>query len=165
MEGVVVDIKIFTKKGYEKDARSIKAYEEEKARLDKNHHDQLLMIDREEMLRITAFLSEHTLVSDVEVADRTYKAGEKIERETIANINRFVLRTVVQSYSQEVQKEYEALKNYFLSEKKRLKTEHEEKLAILEKDDILPSGVTKLVKVYIATKRKLKVGDKMAGRH
>ena len=165
MEGVVVDIKIFTKKGYEKDARSIKAYEEEKARLDKNHHDQLLMIDREEMLRITAFLSQHPLEKEVEIAERVYQPGEKIDRDVIANINRFVLRTVVQSYSEEVQNEYEALKNYFLTEKKRLKNEHEEKLAILEKDDILPSGVTKLVKVYIATKRKLKVGDKMAGRH
>ena len=52
-----------------------------------------------------------------------------------------------------------------MKQKKRLKNEHEEKLNILEKDDILPSGVTKLVKIYIATKRKLKVGDKMAGRH
>ncbi|PXA16748.1 hypothetical protein DD866_13670, partial [Staphylococcus pseudintermedius] len=42
---------------------------------------------------------------------------------------------------------------------------HEEKLSILEKDDILPNGVIKKVKLYIATKRKLKVGDKMAGRH
>ncbi|HHO64953.1 MAG TPA: DNA-directed RNA polymerase subunit beta, partial [Epsilonproteobacteria bacterium] len=80
-------------------------------------------------------------------------------------VNRFALRGVVQSYSDDVQNEYEALKNYFLKQKKRLKQEHEEKLSILEKDDILPSGVTKLVKVYIATKRKLKVGDKMAGRH
>ena len=165
MEGVVVDIKIFTKKGYEKDARSIKAYEEEKAHLDKEHHDQLLMIDREEMLRITTFLSRQELVQDVELNDVVYKAGEKIDKEVITNINRFVLRTVVQSYSKEAQKKYETLKNHFLSEKKRLKNEHEEKLAILEKDDILPSGVTKLVKVYIATKRKLKVGDKMAGRH
>jgi DNA-directed RNA polymerase beta subunit len=72
---------------------------------------------------------------------------------------------VVQSYSDDVQNEYESLKNFFLKQKKRLKNEHEEKLNILEKDDILPSGVTKLVKIYIATKRKLKVGDKMAGRH
>jgi DNA-directed RNA polymerase beta subunit len=165
MEGVVVDIKIFTKKGYEKDARSIKAYEEEKAYLDKEHHDQLLMIDREEMLRITTFLSKQELAQDVELGDALYKAGEIIDKDVITNINRFVLRTVVQSYSQDAQKEYERLKNYFLSEKKRLKNQHEEKLSILEKDDILPSGVTKLVKVYVATKRKLKVGDKMAGRH
>jgi DNA-directed RNA polymerase beta subunit len=165
MEGVVVDIKIFTKKGYEKDARSIKAYEDEKANLDREHHDQLLMIDREEMLRITAFLSEQKLEKDVELNDTVYKAKNKIDKDVIASINRFVLRSVVQSYSAKIQKEYETLKNYFISEKKRLKNEHEEKLSILEKDDILPSGVTKLVKIYVATKRKLKVGDKMAGRH
>jgi len=165
MEGVVVDIKIFTKKGYERDARSIKAYEEERARLDSDHHDQLLMIDREEILRITDFLSKQELQEDVTVGDKEYKAGEKIPKEVIAKINRFALRNVVFAYSLEVQKKYESLKNSFLRQKKKLKQEHEEKLAILEKDDILPSGVTKVVKVYIATKRKIKVGDKMAGRH
>jgi DNA-directed RNA polymerase beta subunit len=57
MEGVVVDIKVFTKKGYEKDARAIQAYEEEKNRLESEHHDKLLMIDREEILRIAHYLS------------------------------------------------------------------------------------------------------------
>ncbi len=165
MEGVVVDIKIFTKKGYKRDARSVKAYEEEKARLDREHHDQLLMIDREEMLRIVSHLSSHPLKSDVEIAGTTYKAGEKLSKEVISGINRFALKGVTQSYSEEVQKKYESIKSYFLKQKKKLKMEHEEKLVVLEKDDILPSGVTKLVKIYIATKRKLKVGDKMAGRH
>ncbi|MDD3592092.1 MAG: DNA-directed RNA polymerase subunit beta [Sulfurovum sp.] len=165
MEGVVVDIKVFTKKGYDKDARAIQAYEAEKAQLDSDHHDQLLMIDREEILRIAKYLSEQELAKDVTIGETEYKAGSKIDQGTIKEVNRFALRGVVQSYSNEVQSEYEALKNYFLKQKKRLKTEHEEKLSVLEKDDILPSGVTKLVKVYIATKRKLKVGDKMAGRH
>ncbi|UFH59401.1 DNA-directed RNA polymerase subunit beta [Sulfurovum mangrovi] len=165
MEGVVVDIKVFTKKGYEKDARAIQAYEEEKAQLDSDHHDQLLMIDREEILRIAKYLSEQQLAKDVTIGEDEYKAGSIIDQEVIKEVNRFALRGVVQSYSDEVQKEYESLKNYFLKQKKRLKTEHEEKLSVLEKDDILPSGVTKLVKVYVATKRKLKVGDKMAGRH
>ncbi|MCB4747113.1 MAG: DNA-directed RNA polymerase subunit beta [Sulfurovum sp.] len=165
MEGVIVDIKVFTKKGYEKDARAIQAYEEEKAILDRGHHDQLLMIDREEIFRIVHFLSEQELAKDVTIGNVEYKSGNKIPGEVIKGINRFALRSVVQSYSDEVQNEYEVLKNYFLKQKKRLKVEHEEKLSILEKDDILPSGVTKLVKVYIATKRKLKVGDKMAGRH
>ncbi len=165
MEGVVVDIKVFTKKGYEKDARAIQAYEEEKAILDGDHHDQLLMIDRESILRISNYLASQELASDITVGETEYKAGSKIAEETIKEINRFALGGVVQSYSAQVQKEYESLKNYFLKQKKRLKTEHEEKLTVLEKDDILPSGVTKLVKIYIATKRKLKVGDKMAGRH
>ncbi len=165
MEGVVVDIKVFTKKGYEKDARAIQAYEEEKAILDGDHHDQLLMIDREEILRIANYLSRQVLSKDVTIGEAEFKAGTNIPEATIKEVNRFALRGVVQSYSDDVQNEYESLKNYFLKQKKRLKNDHEEKLAVLEKDDILPSGVTKLVKIYIATKRKLKVGDKMAGRH
>jgi DNA-directed RNA polymerase beta subunit len=165
MEGVVVDIKVFTKKGYEKDARAIQAYEEEKAILDGDHHDQLLMIDRESILRIANFLANEDLAQNVVIEETEYKAGNKIPESVIKEVNRFALGGVVQSYSAQVQKEYESLKNYFLKQKKRLKNEHEEKLMVLEKDDILPSGVTKLVKIYIATKRKLKVGDKMAGRH
>jgi DNA-directed RNA polymerase beta subunit len=165
MEGVVVDIKVFTKKGYEKDARAIQAYEEEKAILDGDHHDQLLMIDRESILRISNYLASQELAKDVTIGETEYKIGSKISEEIIKEVNRFALGGVVQSFSSDVQNEYESLKNYFLKQKKRLKTEHEEKLTVLEKDDILPSGVTKLVKIYIATKRKLKVGDKMAGRH
>jgi len=165
MEGVVVDIKVFTKKGYDKDARAIQAYEEEKAVLDGDHHDQLLMIDREEILRISTYLSHEELTKDVTIGEDEYKVGDKIPQDILKTVNRFALRGVVQSYSNSVQNEYESLKNYFLKQKKRLKIEHEEKLSVLEKDDILPSGVTKLVKIYIATKRKLKVGDKMAGRH
>ncbi|WP_086296287.1 DNA-directed RNA polymerase subunit beta [Campylobacter devanensis] len=165
MEGVVIDVKIFTKKGYEKDSRSFKAYEDEKNILEKEHHDRLLMLDREEMLRVTALLANNELQSDLEVGKTTYVKGQKIQKEYLANINRFTLNSYVKSFSKDVQKSYEDMKAYFQNEKKKLKDEHDAKLEILEKDDILPSGVVKLVKVYIATKRKLKVGDKMAGRH
>ena len=165
MEGVVVDVKVFTKKGYEKDARAIQSYEEEKAILDSEHHDKLLMIDQEELLRISDMLSKAELQKDITIGDKFYEAGDKIPADVIKDINRFALRGVVQSYSSKIQSEYNSTKNYFQRQKKRLKEAHEEKLYILEKDDILPNGVTKLVKIYIATKRKLKVGDKMAGRH
>ena len=165
MEGVVVDVKIFTKKGYEKDSRTNKAYEEEKTLLEKEHHDRLLMLDREEMLKVTALLSKNQLASDQEVNKKEYKKGSKINKADFENINRFTLNAIVKSFSKDIQKKYDELKNYFQNEKKKLKEEHDAKIEILEKDDILPSGVVKLVKVYIATKRKLKVGDKMAGRH
>ncbi|RKV87685.1 MAG: DNA-directed RNA polymerase subunit beta, partial [Campylobacter sp.] len=165
MEGVVVDVKIFTKKGYEKDSRTNKAYEEEKTLLEKEHHDRLLMLDREEMLKVTALLSKNPLASDQEVNKKEYKKGSKINKADLENINRFTLNAIVKSFSKDIQKKYDELKNYFQNEKKKLKEEHDAKIEILEKDDILPSGVVKLVKVYIATKRKLKVGDKMAGRH
>jgi DNA-directed RNA polymerase subunit beta len=165
MEGVVVDVKIFTKKGYEKDPRAVRAYEEEKEVLDREHHDKLLMLDREEMLRINSLLSKAVLQNDQEVNKKPYKQGDKIKKDDLLHVNRFALNVLVKAFDEEVQSDYEQLKTYFQNEKKKLKEEHDEKLNIIEKDDILPSGVVKLVKVYIATKRKIKVGDKMAGRH
>ena len=165
LEGVVVDIKIFTKKGYEKDPRALRAYEEEKDKLDREHHDKLLMLDREEMLKINSLLSKNPLVKDQEINKKEYKEGDFVAKEDLEKVNRFAINSIIKSYAKEVESEYKELKTYFQNEKKKLKEEHDEKLDILEKDDILPSGVVKLVKIYIATKRKLKVGDKMAGRH
>lgn len=165
MEGVVIDVKIFTKKGYERDARSIKAYEDEKNVLEKEHHDRLLMLDREESLRVVDLLSKNPLELALKIEKTNYKKGDKVKREDLENINRFTLAGYAKNYSKKVQKEFEAIKAHFQEEKKKLKDEHDAKLDIIEKDDILPSGVVKLVKVYIATERKLKVGDKMSGRH
>ncbi|MCW9068082.1 MAG: DNA-directed RNA polymerase subunit beta, partial [Sulfurimonas sp.] len=83
----------------------------------------------------------------------------------LLEVNRFAMNAIIKSFSQEIQDEYNKTKNYFQKEKRLFRDEHEEKLNILEKDDILPNGVVKYVKIYIATKRQLKVGDKMAGRH
>jgi DNA-directed RNA polymerase subunit beta len=165
MEGTVVDVKVFTKKGYEKDERAIAEIEAEKAELDVKHHDKLLMLDREEILKINDLLSKSPLDKDVEVDEVTYKKGETIPFDVLTNVNRFAMKKVVSSYSKEVEKKYNEIKEHFIKEKATLRDEHEEKLQVLEHDDILPSGVIKQVKVYIATKRKIKVGDKMAGRH
>ena len=166
MEGVVIDVKIFTKKGYERDARSIQAYENEKSMLEKEHHDRLLMFDREEILTIENFLLKNPLEKAVKIGKSSYKKGGTLKQEDLDTIGRFKIAAFVkENYSSKVQAEYDRIKKYFQDEKKKLRDEHLAKLEIIEKDDILPSGVVKQVKVYIATKRKLKVGDKMSGRH
>ncbi|MGM9994938.1 MAG: DNA-directed RNA polymerase subunit beta, partial [Campylobacter sp.] len=166
MEGVVIDVKIFTKKGYERDARSIQAYENEKSVLEKEHHDRLLMFDREEILTIENFLLKNPLEKAVKIGKSSYKKGGTLKQEDLDTIGRFKIAAFVkENYSSKVQAEYDRIKKYFQDEKKKLRDEHLAKLEIIEKDDILPSGVVKQVKVYIATKRKLKVGDKMSGRH
>jgi len=165
MEGVVVDIKIFTKKGYDKDPRALEIEKEERDYLEREHYDRLLMIDKEEMLRVTKLLTREPLLKDVTIGDKEYKAGDIINGEDLVEVNRFAMNNIVKSFSEEIQEEYSKTKNYFQKQKRLFRDEHEEKLTILEKDDILPNGVVKYVKVYIATKRKLKVGDKMAGRH
>lgn len=165
LEGTVVDVKILTKKGYEKDERALSAYEQEKSILDIEHHDRLTMLDKEERLRINIMLAKEALGSDATIEQKQYKKGDIIPQEEIASINRFALNTLIKSYPKQVQQKYNQIKANFLEQKKTLGEEHLEKLSILEKDDILPSGVVKRIKIYVATKRKLKVGDKMAGRH
>lgn len=165
MEGVVVDVKIFTKKGYDKDARALELEKEERYYLEREHYDRLLMIDKEEMLRVTKLLTKEPLIADIKIGNTQYKAGDIIDGKDLVEVNRFAMNAIIKSFSEEIQDEYNKTKNYFQKEKRLFRDEHEEKLNILEKDDILPNGVVKYVKVYIATKRQLKVGDKMAGRH
>jgi len=165
MEGVVVDVKIFTKKGYDKDARALELEKEERDYLEREHYDRLLMIDKEEMLRVTKLLTKEPLIADIKIGNTNYKAGDIIDGKDLIEVNRFAMNAIIKSFSEEIQSEYNKTKNYFQKEKRLFRDEHEEKLNILEKDDILPNGVVKYVKVYIATKRQLKVGDKMAGRH
>lgn len=165
MEGVVVDVKIFTKKGYDKDARALELEKEERDYLEREHYDRLLMIDKEEMLRVTKLLTKEPLLADIKIGTTNYKAGDTIDGKDLLEVNRFAMNAIIKSFSEEIQAEYNKTKNYFQKEKRLFRDEHEEKLNILEKDDILPNGVVKQVKIYIATKRQLKVGDKMAGRH
>jgi len=165
MEGVVVDIKVFTKKGYDKDPRALEIEKEERDYLEREHYDRLIMIDKEEMLRVTKLLTREALQADIKIGDTEYKAGDIINGDDLKEVNRFAMNAIVKSFSQEIQDEYTRTKNHFQKQKRIFRDEHEEKLSILEKDDILPNGVVKYVKIYIATKRHLKVGDKMAGRH
>ncbi len=165
MEGVVVDVKVFTKKGYDKDPRTLELEKAERDELEREHYDRLLMIDKEEMLRIASLLTKHPLQSAVSINGREYNAGDNVNGDDLKEVNRFAMNTIVKAYADDIQEKYNQTKNHFQKEKKKFRDEHEEKLSILEKDDILPNGVVKFVKVYIATKRKLKVGDKMAGRH
>lgn len=165
LEGVVIDVKIFTKKGYQKDSRAIQAYEDDKNRLDGEHQDRMVMLDKEEMLRVSSLLYKEKLSAACNISGIKYKKGDFIPKDIILSTSRFELNRLIKNYPKDIQNKYEQIKNNFSNQKKILSDEHEEKLSILDRDDILPSGVVKKVKVYIATKRKLKVGDKMAGRH
>ena len=165
MEGIVVDVKVFTKKGYAKDTRAQKVYEDDKNRLEGEYRDKMLILDREEMLRIASLLAKEKLIAAATIKDKKYAKGDVIDKESIASVGRFALAALLKSYPKSVQGQFDAIKENFAKQRKILTDDHQEKLDVLEKDDILPNGVVKKVKVYIATRRKLKVGDKMAGRH
>ncbi|EJF07341.1 DNA-directed RNA polymerase, beta subunit [Thiovulum sp. ES] len=164
-EGIVIDVKVLTKKGYEKDTRALELEKAERDKLEKEHADKIDMLDREEMLQISATLSKHELSKPITFNGTNYGIGEKVPHSEIMGANRFSLNSLSKGFKRDITKSYEKIKHYFQAEKQKLVEEHEEKITILEKDDILPNGTIKKVLVYIATKRKLKVGDKMAGRH
>jgi len=165
MEGVVIDVKVYTKKGYELDERARKAYEEEKQKIEEIYQNQLNIIDKEEMFSLINLLSNAELKIDLELNGKTYQAGEKIPASELENINRFLLLSLVEYFDENTQKEFEKIKTKYQKEKEKIRRDYDEKIEVLERDDILPNGVAKMVKVYIANKRKIKVGDKMAGRH
>jgi len=165
LEGVVIDVKVYTKKGYELDERAKKSYEEEKQRIEEIYQNQLSIIDKEEIISLINLLAKSELIKDLELNDKTYKAGEKIPTSELKNINRFLLLSLVEYFDENTQKEFEKIKTKYQKEKEKIRRDYDEKIEVLERDDILPNGVAKVVKVYIANKRKIKVGDKMAGRH
>jgi len=164
-EGVVIDTKVFTKKGYEKDERSKEILENEKEELNNQRLLKLNLIQQEEDLKINKLLCDNKLASSIEVNGKKYNKGDKIPQKEIESINKFAMKKVINSYEDTVAKQFNDIKNHFLQQKRKIAKEHSDKIDILENDDILPSGVIKRVKVYIAIKRKIKVGDKMAGRH
>jgi DNA-directed RNA polymerase subunit beta len=166
IEGTVVDVKIFARKGVEKDQRAREIEDQIIARMEKNTRDQSRILTEERNKKIRDLLAGHKVTA--QVTDRagevllkkagkvTHKVLERLTRQEILRLpldDLELLATVEESY-RGTDSHIEVLHQV-----------NEERIALLQKGDELPPGVIKLVKVYVAMKRKLQVGDKMAGRH
>lgn len=167
IEGIVVDVKIFSRKGVEKDERSKSIENEDFVRLQKDHQDELKIVEEEKNKKIRRLLLGEAVARDVvdsETGEVILKKKEKVAQEVLHRVTDEGLRAIVladskeQARIEEIEKE---TKDYI----EKLQTDYDEKVGRLKKGDELPPGVIKLVKVYVAMKRKLSVGDKMAGRH
>jgi len=165
LEGVVIDVKVYTKKGYEEDPRTIEVREAERQKIEEIYDNKLSIIDQQEHLALVSLLSSSPLQERVEVEGSGFEVGEQIPRERLKGMNVFRLLTLLRYYDSSIRKKFEKIRKQYQREKEEIRKERDEKLEVLERDDILPNGVAKMVKIYIANKRKIKVGDKMAGRH
>src|SRR5438067_2411859 len=169
IEGIVVDVKIFSRKGQEKDerARAIEASQIEK--LEKNLADEIRILTDERLKRLENILVVKEVQADLH-DERTNKRlltkGIVLDRDTIERISTRNLKRIKFADKDprvnEQIDEIEEMTSRQIDVLKKIAKEKEEKL---KKGDELPPGVIKLVKCYIAMKRKLSVGDKMAGRH
>jgi DNA-directed RNA polymerase subunit beta len=169
IEGVVVDVKIFSRKGQEKDERAKSIEGEQIAKLEKNLSDEIRILTDERLKRLEAILGGKEVQADLH-DERTNKRlltkGGVLDRDTIEHIStRNLKRIKYADKDPRVNEQIDEIEEMTSRQIDVLKKIVNEKKDKLTKGDELPPGVIKLVKVYIAMKRKLSVGDKMAGRH
>ncbi len=169
IEGIVVDVKIFSRKGVEKDDRAKQIEDAELFMMEKNLKDEIRILQDERDKRIEDLLEGKTLVADLTNArgERVLKKGDELTREALGKLRHSdILRLKVKgAKDEEVEQEIAELVDKTERQIEVLKALFAEKESRLKRGDELPPGVIKLVKAFVAMKRKLSVGDKMAGRH
>ena len=160
VSGTVVEVRVFNRHGVEKDERAMAIEREEIERLAKDRDDELAILDRNVYGRLRDVLM-HKVVA---------KGPKNIKKD--AKITEAVLDEVARSHwweialkNEKAMSEVEAIRRQYEEAKKRLEQRFVDKVDKLQRGDELPPGVMKMVKVFVAVKRKIQPGDKMAGRH
>jgi DNA-directed RNA polymerase subunit beta len=158
--GTVVEVRVFNRHGVEKDERAMAIEREEIERLAKDRDDEQAILDRNVYGRLSDML-----IGKMGVAGpKGFKKGGKIGKETLAEYPRSQWWQFAVSHDK-LMAEIEALRNQYDESRKGLEKRFIDKVEKLQRGDELPPGVMKMVKVFVAVKRKIQPGDKMAGRH
>jgi DNA-directed RNA polymerase subunit beta len=164
--GTVINAKVFSRKGVDKDERSQQIEDEEEARLLKDQNDEIRIIRDSGRRKIERMLAGKVTRAKLVDGDGTelVAKGAKLDAETIAQIpERY--RRELQLEDTDIQDKIKKIEESVRDQVELVTMTFGEKIERLKKGDELPPGVIKMVKVYVAIKRKLQVGDKMAGRH
>jgi DNA-directed RNA polymerase subunit beta len=158
--GTVVEVRVFSRRGVDKDERAMAIEREEIERLAKDRDDELEILERSFSARLQDLLLNQTIVS----GPKQVSEGSRV---TQTVLNELTTRQLAQINvkNDKVMENVEALRKQFQESEKRLQDRFENKVEKLQGGDELPPGVMKMVKVFVAVKRKLQPGDKMAGRH
>jgi DNA-directed RNA polymerase subunit beta len=169
IEGTVVDVRIFSRKGQEKDERAKQIEAEYISKLEKNLGDEIRILTDERLKRLEGILGAKEVLADLH-DERTNKRlitkGALLDRETIERISTKNLKRIrYNDKDPRVNEQIDEIEEMTSRQIEVLRKITNEKISKLQKGDELPPGVIKMVKVYVAMKRKLSVGDKMAGRH
>ncbi|MAW79007.1 MAG: DNA-directed RNA polymerase subunit beta [Parvularcula sp.] len=158
--GTVVEVRVFNRHGVDKDERAIAIEREEVERLAKDRDDELAILERNVYGRLKPLLEGKDAVS----GPKGFEKG-KITEDVLENQLSRGQWWKIGVADDKVMAEIEAMKKQFDESKARLEARFEDKVDKLKRGDELPPGVMKMVKVFVAVKRKLQPGDKMAGRH
>lgn len=160
VSGTVVDVRVFNRRGVDKDERALAIERAEIERLAKDRDDERAIQERAFINR----LREKLIGQKTGAGNKGLKAGTNIDEVLLAEVPRGAWRNLT-VHDDVVMGEIETLKREFDAAVHRLQHRFESKVEKLQRGDEMPPGVMKMVKVFVAVKRKLQPGDKMAGRH
>ncbi len=158
--GTVVEVRVFNRHGVEKDERALQIEREEIARLTRDKNDELAILERNFYGRLKTML----IGKEIAKGPKGVKSGIKVDEELLAGLSKGQWWQIAVSGDKDAA-EIESLNQLFETQKKALDARFEDKVDKVRRGDDMPPGVMKIVKVFIAVKRKLQPGDKMAGRH
>jgi DNA-directed RNA polymerase subunit beta len=158
--GTVVEVRVFSRRGVDKDERAMAIEQAEIERLAKDRDDEKAILERS----FNAHLRELLLNRTVASGPKSVKVGTKVTDNLLSEMTPGQWRQITVK-NDKVMTEIEAYKKQFDNSCKQLQERFENKVEKLQRGDELPPGVMKMVKVFVAVKRKLQPGDKMAGRH
>ncbi len=158
--GTIVEVRVFNRHGVEKDERALQIEREEIERLSRDRDDELEILERNIYGRLKQLILGKVAVK----GPKGVKANSEINEDLLETLSRgqwWQLALADEAEAQEV----EALNALYDQQKRQLQARFDDKVEKVRRGDDLPPGVMKMVKVFVAVKRKLQAGDKMAGRH
>ncbi|HVY99156.1 MAG TPA: DNA-directed RNA polymerase subunit beta [Dongiaceae bacterium] len=160
VSGTIVEVRVFSRRGVDKDERALAIERAEIERLAKDRDDEKAILERNVYSRLKELLLNQTATG----GPKALKPETKITEKTLSEFTPGQWRQIAVKNDKRMA-EIEALKKQFNEGVSALEKRFENKVEKLQRGDELPPGVMKMVKVFVAVKRKLQPGDKMAGRH
>ena len=160
VSGTIVEVRVFNRHGVEKDERAMAIEREEIERLAKDRDDEMQILDR----NVYARLKDALMGKEVSKGPKAAKKGAEVNQEILDDIPRSQWWEIGLK-EDKAMAEVEAIQKQYEEAKKGLERRFVDKVDKLQRGDELPPGVMKMVKVFVAVKRKIQPGDKMAGRH
>jgi len=160
VSGTVVEVRVFNRHGVEKDERAMAIEREEIERLAKDRDDELQILDR----NVYGRLKDALIGQEVAKGPKGARKGTTIDEAILADIPRSQWWEIGLK-DEKAMADVEAIQKQYEEAKKGLERRFVDKVDKLQRGDELPPGVMKMVKVFVAVKRKIQPGDKMAGRH
>jgi DNA-directed RNA polymerase subunit beta len=166
VEGIVIDAKVFSRRGVDKDERTKSIEDEEIARLLKDQRDEIKIIKKSALRKLERLLAGKKTAKPVKEGKKTLiKKGGDFTGDILTQLPPGQWMELEAQGEPEVAAQIRAIWENYHEQIELVQMVFEDKIAKLKKGDELPPGVIKMVKSYLAVKRKLSVGDKMAGRH